>query len=364
MGATQDHDRTAATDPRTPPHQLADLAARRWDLHALIAAHPQAYAELRQWMDEVNPAGVQQLYRAAPPHPQTPRARRRATGWWVAGCGCLAIVGVIAVIIAVIGAGALLSAGDGASSPGGGGTASGEPVVDELLAEYEDERARYHALAAQLEGNPVAPLVTDLRGFQQIEEWAAAPAINEFQAQNIVDGARAHREALEARIAAAETRRTNASGTVTEELVDSAGDGFIDIGWDAQTACSASANEDRVTAGCVSDDPLGVHILPEDQLLGDWGRRMVVLHELAHLYQRADLDARPLGESSAADLLREQGLFQGSSEKMADCYALTYLDEWTLSSDQGSLGYGYVCDETERRAIREWAAEINAPMPG
>jgi hypothetical protein len=29
-----------------------------------------------------------------------------------------------------------------------------------------------------------------------------------------------------------------------------------------------------------------------------------------------------------------------------------------------TLGYGYVCSDTERQAIRAWAKKIHAPMPG
>src|SRR5690606_11089962 len=221
----------------------------------------------------------------------------------------------------------------------------------------------FYELAAQLEGNPVAPLVTDVRGFRLLEK-ASAGEINKFQAERLAQEAQQLRETLQQRIEDAAARRGNSSGSVTEELVDAAGDGFIDIGWDAATSCTASERPNKTTVGCTSNDPLGVHILPEAKMFGELFSRMTVLHELAHLYQNADLDQREdLHDNSVAGALIEQGMFEGSSEKFADCYALTYLDEWTLSNDQGSVGYGYVCNEAERQAIREWAAELNFPMP-
>ena len=44
-------------------------------------------------------------------------------------------------------------------------------------------------------------------------------------------------------------------------------------------------------------------------------------------------------------------------------YALTYYDQTSLKHGNVTLGYGYVCNASERQAIREWAASVNAPMP-
>src|SRR5690606_22110243 len=62
-----DPEARAAADPRVPPRVLAEVAARRWDLHPTIWVNPQAYPELRQWIATVNPGGVPQA--AAPPAP-------------------------------------------------------------------------------------------------------------------------------------------------------------------------------------------------------------------------------------------------------------------------------------------------------
>jgi hypothetical protein len=90
---------------------------------------------------------------------------------------------------------------------------------------------------------------------------------------------------------------------------------------------------------------------------------MVTVHELAHVYQYADARRFEDGRGEA-DRLVEKGLFQGSDEKMADCYALTYYDQASLTHGNVTLGYGYVCNAAERQAIRSWAADVNAPMPG
>ncbi|WP_353113357.1 hypothetical protein [Microbacterium sp.] len=355
-GVWDDEERRVAGDPRTPPQQLADIAARRADLHPLIAANPAAYPALREWIARAGGAGAQgpQAYPVTP----LPPPRRRGVGWWFAGCGCLAVVGVF-VALAVVG-GALLSPGDVDAH----GTDPTSGSSSDTLAAFAAERQKYYALAAELDGNPVASLVTEVRGFQILEQRAESPRLTEAIAADLAQEARERRERLQQRIDEAETRRGNASGSITEGLVDAAGRGFIDIRWDADTACAVSDRPGRTTTGCVSEDPVAVHVLPESQLFGDWGARMVVLHELTHLYQRADSDAHAIQESSEAMKLVEKGLFQGSSEKMADCYALTYLNGWTLSNELGTVGYGYVCNAEERQAIRRWAAEIHAPMPG
>ena len=155
----------------------------------------------------------------------------------------------------------------------------------------------------------------------------------------------------------------NSSGSLSEELVDGAGDGFIDVRWDAASVCGASDRDGWRTTGCVlRGDSLTIHLLAESEYSSEWELRMMVVHELAHVYQRADA-ARFMDGSRDYERLLDQGLFQGSSEKMADCYALTYHDEWTLETEDYWIGYGYVCDESEREAIRAWAADLNAPMP-
>lgn len=362
-GATVDPDWHAATDPRTPPQQLADIAARRWDLHAVIAANPQAYPQLRGWMAHVNPAGSHAWQPASLPPAQP---RRRGAGWWFAGCGCLALVGALVVVIALLGGvGAALQqdgSRPGANTAPAPAPAPADGAVAEQLAIFESERARYYELVAELDGNPVAPLVTQLDFMERVEKEAAVPDISEIAARSVAERARGFREELEAAVSAAQARRANTSGTLTERLVDEAGDGFIDVRWDAATECGPPA-EGRLTTGCVvAGKPLTIHLQSESDVSSDWERRMVVAHELAHVYQHADARRFEDGKGDA-DRLVESGLFQGSEEKMADCYALTYYDQQTLTSGNVTLGYGYVCSASERQAIREWSASVNAPMP-
>ena len=47
---TQDQARDLALDPTTPAAQLAEIATHRPDLRALVAAHPNAYPALLEWL--------------------------------------------------------------------------------------------------------------------------------------------------------------------------------------------------------------------------------------------------------------------------------------------------------------------------
>lgn len=350
-----DADLAAAQNPHTSQAQLADIAARRGDLHPLILSHPGCYPQLREWIAQVNPGALRYPMGAPATPPAQPR--RSGVGCFVIGCGGLALLALLVVAVVVI-------AAIGSSSGSGRAPTTGDASLEEALAAFDAERTMYYELVEQLEGNPVAPLVTQVRAFERLETSIASPTITSAYAAELAERAKTAREELAQRIADAATRSTNASGSVTEALVDEAGAGFIDITWDAGTQCATSprADEGRVTIGCVTSNPPAVHIAPENELPGDTGMRMTVLHELTHLYHRADSDAHPDGISPYRQLI-EQGYFQGSSEVMADCYALTYLNQWTLTFENRTMGYGYVCGDEERSLIRSWAAEIHAPMP-
>ena len=362
--ASRDTDRAAANASGVPPRVLADIAARRWDLHSDIAANPNAYPELIQWMRTVNPAS------AAPPAP----ARRSSAGWWFAGCGCLAVAALaIGGVVTFLGLGAALAPSgaqsDRAPVPSAAPNSQPapatptDPAVAEQIARFTSDRSKITELAAQLEGNPVAPLVADLRTFRLDATRADDPTIGIFEARPIAERAAALRASLEQSIASAESRRANASGSLTESIVDAAGNGFIDVQWDAATACDVSSTPGKENIGCVrSADPLTVHLLPETEVGSAWMNEMLVTHELSHVYQRAD-DAGADDYSGAYNDLLAQGLFQGSVEAMSDCFALTYYDRWSLSNGSESQGTGYVCDASERQAIRDWAAGLNVAMP-
>lgn len=358
----EDADRVAANAPDVPPTVLADIAARRWDLHAEIAANPRAYPELIRWMSAVNPSGRGPV--APPPAP----ARRSGAGWWFAGCGCLVVVAVGIGLLALLGLGTSSipsggqdSRGPAPSVPPGPSTPT-DPEVAEQIALFRAEQPRINELAAQLEGNPVAPLVVDLRAFRLDEKRADDPAIGIYEARPIAERATALRTDLEASFAAAESRRANASGSLTEGIVDAAGNGFIDVRWDAASACPVATEPGKQNIGCVlSSDPLTIHLLPENEVGSVWANQMLVTHELAHVYQRADDDGAEDYVGVYNDLLA-QGMFQGSKEAMADCFALTSYDQWSLTNGSESQGTGYVCTEAERQAIREWAAALGVSM--
>lgn len=360
-----DTDLAAAQNPATPPARLADIAARRGDLHPLILGHPACYPQLREWIFQVNPSARAAMSAAPAMPPAAAPSPRRGRGGLCAllGCGGLALLGVVIVGIVFVG-GLLIGPSTQDQSTSDRPTSEGTTARDDSLAAFDAERSRYDELYAQIESNPVAPLVADVVTFQRVETNIADPGLTDASVAQYANEARSIRETLEQRIADAATRRTNVSGSVTEAIVDEAGQGFIDIAWDADTQCATSrrADEGRVTIGCVSDEPLAVHLAPESQLGGDLAMREVVLHELTHLYMRADSDAHG-SELGTAALLVEQGHFQGNSESFADCYALTYLDLWTLTFDGREYGYGYICTPEERQLVREWAAEVHAPMP-
>lgn len=402
----QDGDWIAAQNPGAPPAQLSEIAYRRWDLHPVLEANPGVRPELRQWIAQVNPPHLRQ-YRSpgvplgqqsvvvpqsspaygqggynqggyasggyAPggygPGAASPAYRRQSgPGRWIAGCGCLALVFVLVVVGLGFGSlGTVLStAGKEGRSGAGPKPPSARPSTnqgaEEHLRSFEAEKVKFHRLAAGLTNNPVAPLVVDLEGFSILEARAKQPNLSTFTAQSVAEQARQRREQLERQVAAAKVRRANKSGSVSEGLVDSAGNGFIDIRWDAAKVCGKPTSKTGQTVGCVKgSDPLTVHLLPESGFSDDWDLRMTVVHELAHVYQRAD-DRSSSGSESRADRLVARGLFQKSDEKMADCYALTYYNEWSLSRNGYRIGYGYVCNASERQAIRSWAAAINAPM--
>lgn len=358
-----DIDLASVHNPSTAPAQLAEIAARRGDLHPLVLTHPACYPQLREWILQVNPS-VRAMMNAAPVHrpAQGPRPGRGGL-CALLGCGGLAVLGVI--IVAVVFVGGLLTGSSTQDRPTTDQPMTeGTPAREESLSAFEAERTRYYELYAQIESNPVAPLVAGLPAFRRWEERVVDPTLVDAAVARYAADARGAREQLEQRIADAATRRTNVSGSVSEAIVDEAGQGFIDIAWDADTACGISrrADEGRVTIGCISEEPLAVHLAPEEQIGGDTARRVVVLHELSHLYTRADSDVKGAAPSASTVLL-DQGHFQDNSEVFADCYALTYLDLWTLTFDGRDLGYDYICTPEERQLMRSWAAEVHAPMP-
>lgn len=152
--------------------------------------------------------------------------------------------------------------------------------------------------------------------------------------------------------AANDQAASNGSGTTYESVIDQLGGGFVtSVIDDADTLCESDV------LGCVmGDDPYTVHFDAADTglpYMTDWLRTGLAYHEFAHVLQFTN----PEASRTAAEA------FGGDNETMADCFALTYLDGWTLdhtvwTSDveywEVSIGYGYTCDESQRQVIRDW----------
>lgn len=401
MGETEDWEAGVVRDPRTPPQALADIAERRYDLHPAIAAHPRVYPGLIQWMDSVTHAATPSAtpepsapaqpghpappaqpaapaqpapYANAAPYANTgpsaqyypisvgrpaPPPRRRGVGCWLAGCGCLTLAGIFMVVLFVLG-------GLGSLGSSGGGTPSGQQGSDEIaenLAAYQADLEAIRTLSADFAGNPVAPLILDQPELDKIIAEAGDPDMTVFDSRGVKQSISWMRANLEPIVAAAQQRRANASGSASEALVDLAGNGYIDIAWDAAEFCGDTAEETTVSVACpVGGSSPAIHIMPESYFESPAAMEHVVLHELAHLYQSAD-KARFADDVGDVDRLLAQGLFNSSDESFADCYALTYQNLWSLSFGGSTYGYGYICTDTERQSMRDWAASLHAPLP-
>ncbi len=71
----QDQDELLLSDPNLTPGELADIAARRPDLHAQVALSPVAYPELLEWLGTSEDPDVQQaVQQAMAAEPQEPQA--------------------------------------------------------------------------------------------------------------------------------------------------------------------------------------------------------------------------------------------------------------------------------------------------
>jgi len=218
-------------------------------------------------------------------------------------------------------------------------------AMNELLAEV-----------GEYEGVPLASLIP-WDSYQLLASQAWARRWNpEGLDKSIAAVREARAQLVTQREAAVAEAAVNSSGSAYEATLDQLGHGYVT--WrldDADTLC-----EDDVLACVTSDDPLVVHVdAPDDALpyMTDWIRTGLAYHEFAHVLQFTNPE--PTETAVAA--------FGGDVETMADCYALTYLDGWTLdhrvwvSSYQYwdvNIGYGYTCDESQRQVIRDWSAAL------
>ena len=149
---------------------------------------------------------------------------------------------------------------------------------------------------------------------------------------------------------------SNASGTAWEAALDTLGRGWVRTVFDeGGTPCGSTA------LACVSgDDPFTVHVRAStrtDPTMTDWIRTGAAYHEYAHVLQF----------TSPRDTDAVLATFGGDAETMADCFALTFLEGWSLDHEvtiddfsyyEVSVGYGYTCNAGERQVIRDWVAGL------
>lgn len=238
-----------------------------------------------------------------------------------------------------------------------------EEQVDDLDRKLDVKESFGESMAAlmqtvkALEGAPVSGLV-DYPDYQRLatEAWKERHTVLAVQAK--AEAVDAHAARLEAVLARAQTERaSNVTGSFSEDLMDEHGQGFAHIMFDdAGAVC-----DDSDAIGCVAADaPHVIHLDDETmahESMDDWGRRMLTLHEFAHVLQFTNPEVTESALSA----------FDGDEEFMADCYALTITDEDTLdhrvwigggSYWDVSYGYGEVCDARQRDVIRDWIDDV------
>jgi len=156
--------------------------------------------------------------------------------------------------------------------------------------------------------------------------------------------------------AATEQASANSSGTAYESVIDALGSGFVTaVVDDADGLCASDV------LGCViSDDPYTVHFDAADAAqpyMTDFLKTGVAYHEFAHVLQMTNPGPTRIALEA----------FGGDPEIMADCYALTYLDGWTLHHTiftspieyyEVDIGYGYTCDQTQQQAVVDWVGAV------
>ncbi|MDQ1171200.1 hypothetical protein QE392_003004 [Microbacterium proteolyticum] len=163
------------------------------------------------------------------------------------------------------------------------------------------------------------------------------------------------------RVAVARTQAaSNASGSPWEAALDDLGRGWVTTTFDET---NRPCNMDVMA--CVSGAaPFIVHVSADtrdDPQLTDWIRTGVAYHEYAHVLQFTN----PEPTASAVTA------FGGDVETMADCYALTVLDGWSLEHEvpideysywEVSVGYGYTCNDEQKQVIRDWVDGLGVQL--
>ena len=207
-------------------------------------------------------------------------------------------------------------------------------------------------------------LLTSLVPFDRYESVAVRAWTHRWKPQaldrDIADVLAATSELEDLRAGASTEAATNSTGTVYETIIDQLGSGFVaSVIDDADSLCEADV------IGCViSDDPLTVHFDAADHsepYMTDWIRTGVAYHEFAHVLQ--------LTNPAPTKIALEH--FGNDDETMADCFALTYLDGWTLDHRTWvstrtywdvNIGYGHVCTDVQRQALRDWYSGLGVQL--
>jgi len=212
------------------------------------------------------------------------------------------------------------------------------------------------AKARTLDGAPIGDVVA-LDELEAIARDAWDQRRSPASVAALTASVRERGDALQAVIDAASAQRgSNGSGTLGEAIIDELGAGLVRVVYDDPAALCGG---DPI--GCVSsEDPTLIHFDPSDfdaEYFDDALRTLVAYHEFAHVLQFTN----PGPTETAASAFGEDWEF------MADCYALTLTDSWSLdrrvwrdatSYWDVSVGYGRVCDEGQRAIIRSWLGEI------
>lgn len=211
------------------------------------------------------------------------------------------------------------------------------------------------AAAAVFDGLPFSTVID--RGYHEtLIERGWTHRWNSTVLRHDIGDLRAETAVLTELAATAETERaSNSTGTYYEKITDQLGRGFIATTLDA-SPCG------REAWGCVSsDNPFTIHYdhagTVNEPFMTDWLRAGVAYHEYAHVLQFTNPDQTETALES----------FNGNVEHMADCYALTYLDGWTLDHRiwigsyqywDVSVGYGYTCNGAQRQVVRDWVESL------
>jgi len=229
----------------------------------------------------------------------------------------------------------------------------------ELIEKKESFGAAMRALletARALDGVPMETLIPTNQ-YQAIANRAWTQRWTADAVDREITAAQTAAAELETLIATAETERTtNASGTAYEAIIDELGRGFVSSALtDADSLCQTD-----VLACVISDNPFVVHFDNADNgqpYMTDWLRTGIAYHEFAHVLQMTNPEAT---EAALA-------AFGGDHEAHADCFALTFLDGWTLDHTiwvssvqywEVSIGYGYTCTPDQQQTVRDWYQQL------